>query len=47
MSKKQLEPLIPLDDLKKFVTAGVAVPKAKIVKPKPKNRGPKKPSNRS
>jgi hypothetical protein len=39
MKKKTLDPLIPLDDLKRVVKGLVAVPKAtKIEKPKPKSK---------
>jgi len=36
MEKKPLDPLIPLDDLKRVVKRLVAVPKAQIEKPKSK-----------
>jgi len=36
--KKPLEPLIPLDQLKKVVKSLVAVPKAQIENVKPKRR---------
>jgi|GEM_PF-5703639 len=35
MEKKPLDPLIPLDDLKRVVKGLVTVPKAQIEKPQP------------
>jgi hypothetical protein len=44
MEKKKLDPLIPLDDLKRVVRGLVAVPKAKIVKPKAKPKRKRRPT---